>query len=458
LTIRKTAKRLGINSDAKYRFERGVDTGFVTGGLDMATHIILDICGGEASEMMVAGEIPAAPAPVSFDPAITKKLTGMDIDDSEAARILTTLGFGVDSAKTPWTITVPSRRRDVSMAADLVEDITRIAGYDRLPATSLPKIEGRREALLTPAQNTVRLARRALAGRGLSEAITWAFCSREHAQLFGGGDALEIILDNPISAELDTMRPSALIHLLLAGQRSANQGYPRAAIFESGAIYQSDDPQSGQSRTLAGIRRAEIARSYDGNSAPDALTVKADALAALAAMGTKVSNLQIVRGASDYFHPGRSGRLQMGPKKTLAQFGELHPRVLTAMGIDAPVMAFEIFPDAVPLPRKKSASKSKGALALSGLMPVHRDFAFIVPDNVAAGDVIKAAKGADKALITDVTLFDIYAGKGVEDGHKSLAIDVTISPKAATLTDKDIDVISDRIITQVAKTGGVLRG
>ena len=456
LTVRRTAKRLGINSDAKYRFERGVDTGFVIGGLEMATQIILDICGGEASEIAVAGDIPAAPAPIAFDPSRVGQLTGMTVEPAETKRILETLGFDIDDSKTPWTVGVPTSRRDCTIAADLVEDVARIAGFDRLPATPLPRLTGRREPLLTTAQNNLRLARRALAGNGLFEAVTWSFCLDDHAKLFGGGDVPSIKLTNPISADLDVMRPSALIHLLLAAQRSANQGYPGAALFEAGPVYQSDDPKTGQRTTIAGVRRAETVRDFTGDSAPDAFTVKADVLAALAAMGAKVDNLQIVKGASDYFHPGRSGRLQMGPKKILAEFGQMHPGVMSQMGIDAPVMGFEIWPDEIPSPRKKSG-KSKPALALSGFMPVHRDFAFIVDDSVPAGDILKAAKGADKALITDVALFDIYRGQGVEDGQKSLAIDVTITPKAATLTDKEIEAVSTKIINQVAKAGGVLR-
>lgn len=458
LTIRKTAKRLGINSDAKYRFERGVDTGFVMGGLEMATQIILDICGGEASEIAVAGTLPAAPEAIEFDPARVEKLTGMTIETAEIARILTGLGFDVDSAKTPWTVGVPTSRRDCSIAADLVEEVARIAGYDKLPATPLPRLPGRREPLLTHAQNNLRLARRALAGNGLFEAITWSFCLEDHAKLFGGGGNPALKLTNPISNDLDVMRPSALIHLLLAMQRSVNQGYPGAALFEAGPVYMSDDPKTGQRATIAGVRRAETVRDYTGDSAPDAFTVKADVMAALAAMGAKVDNLQIVKSASPYFHPGRSGRLQMGPKKILAEFGQLHPGIMSQMGIDVPVMGFEIWPDEIPAPRKKSASKSKPALDLSEFMPVHRDFAFLVNDGVPAGDIIKAAKGADKALITDVALFDVYRGAGVDEGQKSLAIDVTLTPKAATLTDKDIEAVSDKIVAQVTKAGGILRG
>ena len=456
LTIRRSAKRLGVNSDAKYRFERGVDTGFVRGGLDMATQMVLEICGGEASEVVIAGEIPAAPAAVGFDPRRVKALLGFAPTDVQMKEILDTLGFGVDDSADIWAIDVPSRRRDVTMQADIVEEIARIAGFDQLPATSLPRLT-RSGPLSTPQQSRLRLARRALALRGLNEAVTWSFCARGHARAFGGGENDAIVLTNPISADLDCMRPSALIHILQAGQRSLQQGYPGAALFESGGVYHDDSPK-GQRATIAGMRRADPSRHWAGECAMDALSAKADVLAALAAMGANVDNLQIVQGASDHYHPGRSGRLQMGPKKILAEFGELHPNALTALGVEGRVIGFEIWPDELPLPRKKNASKAKKALSLSEFMPVHRDFAFIVADDVPAGDILKAAKGADKALISDVALFDIYRGQGVDEGHKSLAIDVTLSPSGATLTDKEIEAVSDKIIAQVAKAGGTLRG
>lgn len=457
LTIRKTAKSLGINSDAKYRFERGVDTGFVVGGLDMATQLILDICGGEPSEMAVAGEIVAPPADIKFNPALTERLTGLKLDDSAVEKILLDLGFCVKSKGETWAVGVPTYRRDAQEGADLVEDIARIHGFHNLEAISLPPLPGRREPTATLTQNHTRLARRALAGRGLSEAITWAFVLQEHAKVFGGG-ADNMLLDNPISSDLNCMRPSALIHLLLAGQRNADKGYGGSALFEMGGTYQSQEPD-GQALTLGGVRFVVTERHWKGASEVGPLTAKGDALAALSAMGAAVDNLQLSKPTGEYWHPGRSGRLQMGPKNILADFGELHPRALKALGIDGRVVAFEIWPESLPAPRsKKGASKAKAALTLSGLMPVHRDFAFIVADAIPAGDILKAAKGADKALITDAQLFDIYAGKGVEEGHRSLAIDVTISPQDATLTDKDIEAISQRIIAQVAKAGGVLRG
>jgi phenylalanyl-tRNA synthetase beta chain len=458
LTIRRSAKRLGVNSDAKYRFERGIDTGFMRDGMEMATRLVLDLCGGEASTVDVAGDIPAAPEPVSFDPARVEQLLGFTPGEDEIERILKTLGFDRQGKGTPWMMSVPTGRRDVTMQADLVEDVARIAGFDKLPATSLPALPGRREPTATLTQTRTRLARRALALQGLSETISWSFVLGAHATAFGGG-APALHLDNPISADLNVMRPSALIHLLLSGQTAADRGYPGAALFELGPVYHGTEP-GDQSLALAGLRRIEPARDWAGADEITALTAKADALAALDAMGANVDNLQMSKPTGDYWHPGRSGRLQMGPKNILADFGELHPRVLKALGIAGRVVAFEVWPENLPAPRKgkNSAGKSKGALALSGLMPVHRDFAFIVSDDVAAGDLVKAARGADKALISNVSLFDIYVGKGIDDGQKSLAIDVTLSPKDETLTDAQIEAVSAKIVKAAEKIGAVLRG
>ncbi len=460
LTIRRSAKRLGVNSDAKYRFERGVDTGFVLGGIELATQMVIDICGGDASDITLAGEVPAPPPPVSFDPMQVVRLTGMSVSEDDMQKVLIDLGFHVERGQL-WTVSVPSWRRDVSENADLVEEIARIIGYHKLDAVSLPRPSVNRAPTATVTQNRTRLARRALAQCGLSEAITWSFVLREHAQVFGGG-ADVMILENPISSDLDCMRPTALIHLLLAGQRNADKGYPGAALFEAGPTYQNTSP-TGQSLTIAGTRRIETARNWTVDSTPDALSAKADALSALAAMGANVDNLQLSKPTDAYWHPGRSGRLQMGPKNILADFGELHPRALKALGIDGRVAAFELWPDNIPAPRKakgdknKSSGKSKGALTLSEFMPVHRDFAFIVPKDVDAGDIIKAAKVADRQLISGVNLFDVYEGKGIDEGYKSLAIDVTVTPKNATLTETDIESLSDKIIESVLKAGGKLR-
>ncbi|GGX65801.1 phenylalanine--tRNA ligase beta subunit [Litorimonas cladophorae] len=455
LTIRRTAKRLGVNSDAKYRFERGVDTGGLIDGAELATRLVMDICGGEPSDIKVAGEIPATPADVNFNTDLVERLTGLKLSDFAMEKILTDLGFGVVKGET-WTVTVPSFRRDAVGGADLVEEIARIHGFHNLEAVSLPPLPGRREPTATLTQNRTRLARRALALQGLSEAITWSFVLEDHAKAFDGGQA-NLALDNPISNDLNWMRPSALIHLLLAGQRSANQGYPGAALFELGPIFQGTAPDE-QSLSLAGMRRVEPSRDWAGAVDITALTAKADVMSALAAMGANTDNLQVMDAVGSYWHPGRSASLRLGPKNVLASFGELHPRALKSLGIDGRVVAFEIAPDNLPAPKKKSASKAKSALTLSDLMPVHRDFAFIVSEDVRSGDILRAAKGADKQLISEVSLFDVYRGKGVDEGHKSLAIDVTLTPKAATLTDADIEAVSSKIIDKVMKAGGRLRG
>lgn len=456
LTIRRSAKRLGVNSDAKYRFERGIDTGFMRDGIEMATRLVVDLCGGQASTVEIAGNIPAAPEHVTFDPQRVEQLLGFTPGDRTIEIILSDLGFERQGDGTPWVMHVPTWRRDVTLQADLVEEVARIAGFDRLPSTPLPPLPGRREPTATLTQIRTRLARRALALQGLNETVSWSFVLDDHAQAFGGGDAA-LHLDNPISTDLNVMRPSALIHLLLSGQTAADRGYPGAALFELGPIYRGTNPKD-QSLTLAGLRRVKPIRDWSGSEEISALTAKADALAALEAMGATVANLQLSKPAGDYWHPGRSGRLQMGPKNILADFGELHPRTLKRLGIEGRVVAFEIWPEALPAPRRKSASKSKGALELSDLMPVHRDFAFIVPDNLAASDLLMATKRADKTLISDVTLFDIYTGQGIEDGHKSLAINVTLSPKGDTLTDTQIDAVSAKVVTAAEKLGATLRG
>jgi len=452
LTIRRSAKRLGVNSDAKYRFERGVDSGFVMDGVELATRMVVDICGGEASDVKVAGAVPDAPASIAFDPKRVGELTGLSLSGADMELILTKLGFTVARGDV-WTVAVPTWRRDCTESADLVEEIARIHGYHNLEAVSLPALPGRREPTATVVQNRTRHGRRALALRGLSEAVTWSFCDTAEAALFGGGgEALRVA--NPISAELATLRPSALVHLVSAGQRAADRGYPGAALFELGPVFAGQEP-GDQRLSLAGMRRVEARRDWQGESAPDAFGAKADAQAALAAMGIAVENLQIGEATGPYWHPGRSGRFQMGPKLGLAEFGELHPAVLKAMGVSGRVVAFEVWPEAVPVKKVKAgAGKTRAALALSDLMPVHRDFAFVVGEGVAADAVIRAARGADKQLLTDVSLFDEFH---MGEGMRSLALDVELTPRDATLTDAEIEAVSAKIVEKVAKVGGTLR-
>jgi phenylalanyl-tRNA synthetase beta chain len=456
LNIASTARALGINSDAKYRFERGVDTGFVVDGLHLATKLILELCGGEASDALIAGEAPANSPPVKFATGEVARLTGLTLAHAEIDTILTALGFTPEvTGQGQRLVQVPSWRRDVAGPADLVEDIARIAGFDRLPIAKLPVRGGRKEPLLTSAQNRIRLGRRALATRGWMEAVTWSFASTAACEMFGasqGGGAL--VLANPIASDLDCMRPSALIHLLLSAQRNVARGYGDLALFEAGPIYKGDG-ENDQESVIAGVTRGSL-RHWSGASVPDVFTVKADVMAILEAMGAPTGGLQVVQGARSWWHPGRSGSLKMGPKTVVAEFGEIHPRVLKALGVDGPVLAFELFLNALP-PHKAKASKTKAKLDLSPLMPLTRDFAFLLSADKPAGDIVRAVTGADKALITNVSVFDRYQGQGVAEGEVSLALQVTIAPRDKTLTDGEIEALSAKVIAAVGKQGGRLR-
>jgi phenylalanyl-tRNA synthetase beta chain len=449
---RATGRETGIDSDAKYRFERGVDPESVMDGLELATALILEYGGGEPSEVRVAGKAPARLPAIELDIARVSKLLGLDLPPQRIEAILTALGFKVTRGPV-WTVAPPSWRRDCREAADLIEEVARIEGYDKLPATRLSRPEGRLEAPATPLQNRVRAARRAVAQRGYQEAVTWSFCHHEEAALFGGAGP-GLALANPISSELDVMRPSALIHLITALESNARRGLSDTRFFEAGPIYLNDQPD-GQRTVVAAARRVIASRDWRGGAAPDVFDIKADVLAALAAAEAPVDNLQITADARDWWHPGRSGVLRLG-RNIIAEFGEIHPRVLKALDVEGRVLAFEITLDAIPAARKK-ALKARPALALSDLMPVRRDFAFLAPDTLAAGDLLRAVRGADKALIADAALFDRYAGQGVPEGHVSLAVEVTLQPIDKTLTDAEIDAASKAIIAAAEKAGARLR-
>ena len=457
LKTRATAKATGIDSDAKYRFERGVDPASPKAGIEQASELILKFCGGEASETLVVGETPAPPADIEFPLSEVKRLTGLDLPRAEILRILETLGFTPKGEGDVVTVGVPSWRMDCTQKADLVEEVARIHGFDKMQAVSIPRPPVRREAPATPMQLRARYARRALANRGYSEAVTWSFCEKSQAALFGGhGEGLE--LDNPISSDLDVMRPTALIHLLKALQSNIDRGQDDPRLFEVGPVYLNDAPD-GQRLVATGVRRVGAGRHWAGTRTPDVFDAKADALAALAAAGAPVDNLQVAAEARDWWHPGRSGVLRLGPKNVLAEFGEIHPGVLKALDIDGRVLAFEIVLDNIPLPKKASGLKARAQLDRADLTPVTRDFAFLVDKSVAADALMRAAKGADKALVADVSVFDVYDGKGVPDGQVSLALEVTLQPKGETLTDEQIDKVAAAIVDKVTKaTGGQLRG
>lgn len=454
--VATAGRKLGINSDARYRFERGVDPQFNRSGLELATRLILEWCGGEASHVVSAGAAPEGRREIEFDPALVKKLSGLDIATGDILKLIGDIGCTITGAF-PFKVTTPSWRPDLHGAADLVEEVTRLYGLDNIPSTPLPRLNAVTKPGLDPAQRRSREARRALAGRGLVEAVTYSFIPRAHAALFGGGDE-SMQLANPISADLDAMRPNVLPSLIAAAVRNAARGLTPSHLFEVGPAFASAG-ETDQPYVATGLRAGVAARQWAGAApVPDAFMAKADALALIEALGGPVANLSVWTDAPGWYHPGRSGQLKLGPKTVVARFGELHPKVLEAIDLKGPASAFEVFLDAIPLPKAK-ATKTKPALVLSDYQAVERDFAFVVSQSVAAGDVVKAAAGADKSLIESVSVFDVYEGKGVPEGAKSLAIAVRMQPKDKTLTEAEIEAVGARIVAAVAKaTGGTLRG
>ena len=461
LNIAQTGRKLGINTDARYRFERGVDPAFTLPGLDLATQMVLDLCGGEPSEMVVAGDPAPKDRLIDFPLADIPRLSGLKVPFAEVRRILERLGFFVAGQGDQVKVAVPSWRPDVHGRADLVEEVVRIVGVDEVPSTPFPRGADARKPVLTTIQGRTRKAKRALATRGLTEAVTWSFVSKREAELFGGG-APELALANPIAAELSDMRPSLLPGLITAAQQNADRGFNDVALFEVGQIFKGEKPED-QFIAATGLRRAlakpeGIGRHWSMAAKPvDAFDAKADAFAVLAAAGAPMQALQIVPGAPAWFHPGRSGTIQMGPKNVIGYFGELHPRTLAALKVEGPLVAFEVILEAIPEPKAK-ATRAKPLLELSPFQPVERDFAFLVDTSVKAADIVRSAQNADKKLITNVSVFDVYEGKGIEPGKKSVAIAVTLQPREKTMTDAEIDALGQKIVAEVTKrTGGVLR-
>ena len=449
----QTGRDTGIASDAQYRFARGVDPESLVPGIELATRLILDLCGGEASEVTLAGATPPPPPPIAFDPAYVRRLSGLDVGDGRSFEILTALGFTRDGGQ----IQPPSWRRDVEGKADLVEEVARIVGYGALPDEPLPQMARPIGGVLTPRQSRIRAARRALAAAGYQEALTWSFTARETAELFGGG-AEQLVLQNPIAADLDCMRPSILPGLIEAAGRNARRGFADCALFEIGPVFAGDEP-ADQRTAITAILAPHGARRWDGGKGDDLFTLKADLMGLLEELGAPTASLQTVQeGAPPWWRPGRYARLQLGPKAQIASFGEIHPRVLKALDVEGPIFAFEIALEAIPEPKKKAA-KTKPALALSPFMPLTRDFAFVVGEETAAADLARAVASADRALIAGARVFDVYQGAGVAEGSKSVAVEVTIQPREATLTDAEIEALSARIVAAVVKaTGATLRG
>ena len=452
-------RKLGINSDARYRFERGVDTAFVDLGAELATKMVVELCGGEPSELIIAGEALLPASAIEFDASEVKRLTGLSIDTKRCVEILTALGFGVDAQSgDKMRVSIPSWRPDVRESADLVEEVARVNGYDELPSTPLPSDGGIAKSVMTPLQRRTSTARRTLAARGLVEAVTWSFVSTEEAVLFGG-TGQDLVLANPIASDLNVMRPSMLAGLINAAGRNTDRGFADVALFEVGQIFEGGLPED-QRALVTGLRRGDThARHWSGGRRNvSVFDAKADVMAVLESLGAPTGRLAVTADAPAWYHPGRSGVVRLGPKTVLGRFGDIHPSVLRSMDVDGPLVGFEVFLDAIP-DSKKKANKARPALELSGLQSVERDFAFIVGADVPAGNLLRAAAGADKTLITDVNIFDVFEGKSVGDGKKSVALAVTLQPKAQTLTDAEIEAISNKVIAAVEKeTGGQLRG
>ncbi|MFC3675970.1 phenylalanine--tRNA ligase subunit beta [Ferrovibrio xuzhouensis] len=456
-----TGRKLGIHSDARHRFERTVDPGFVRPAMELATRMVLDLCGGEASDVIVAGTEPDWQRSIALRPTRLQGLVGFDLPVDRQVAILESLGFTVTKTGDSLSVAPPSWRPDIDGEADLVEEIARLHGFDAIPSVPLPVAGAVPAPALSLSQRRVRQARRALAARGLVEAVTYSFIKRAEAEAFGGGQD-GLILVNPISADLDAMRPSVLPGLIAAARRNMDRGTADVALFEVGPQYASAEA-GGQALVASGLRRGQTGPRHwrERPRAVDAYDAKADAMAALAAAGVAVDTLMVMDGAPDWYHPGRSGTLRLGPKTVLAAFGELHPRSLQAMDIKGPLVGFEVFLDRVPLPRaaKGGGGRAKPALKLSDLQAVERDFAFIVEAGVAAETLIKAVRGADKALIARVAVFDVFAGQGIPEGHKSIALSVRLEPQQQTLTDAEIEAVGQKVVAAAAKAcGASLRG
>jgi len=462
INIAQTGRKLGINSDARYRFERGVDPNFMIPGLELATAMVLELCGGTPSEITVAGKAEAPDKAIDFPTSELKRLAGLDLPFVEMRRVLQKLGFAVAGQDARVKVAPPSWRPDIEGKADIVEEIVRIVGVDRIPSTPFDRGDAPRKPVLTSLQVRTRKARRALAARGMTEAVTWSFIAKPQAELFGGGKT-ELALANPIAAELSDMRPSLIPGLVAAAQRNADRGFVDTALFEVGQIFRGDQP-GDQLTAASGVRHGlakawGIGRHWSRKSGgADAYDAKGDALTVLAAAGAPAQALQVVPGASAWFHPGRSGTIQIGPQNVLGHFGELHPRALEALDADGPLVAFEVFLEKIPEGKAK-ATRAKAMLELSAFQPVTRDFAFVVDRAVKAGDIARTAQAVDRKLIAGVSVFDVYEGQGIDPGKKSVAIAVTIQPRDKTMTEQEIDALGARIVAEVGKRqGGVLRG
>lgn len=457
-TIARTGQALALASDARGRFERGVDPAFLDTGMDLLTSLILDICGGEASEVIRAGQPPLARGSFAYDPALAGNLGGIDVANGEQKRILAALGFDVSN---DWTVTVPTWRPDVEGPADIVEEVIRVHGLDAVPSTPLPRADGVAKPTATPAQMLERRVRRAAAARGLNEAITWSFLPQGEADHFAEGNGGLWALANPISEDLKVMRPSLLPGLLSAAQRNLHRGATSVRLFEIGRRYlRGEGGASDEKLSLAVVLAGDRApRGWATGKAQgfDAFDAKAEAIALLAEAGAPVENLQVMGEAGSQFHPGQSATLRLGPKTVLARFGMLHPTTAKAFDLSGPVAVVELFLGSIPA-KKGAATFARPHFAPPPLQAVTRDFAFLVPAALPAGDLLRGIRGADKASIVAARVFDDFRGAGVPDGHKSLAIEVTLQPVEKSFDEASLKVITEKVVAAGAKLGAVLRG
>ncbi|MCP2017946.1 MAG: phenylalanine--tRNA ligase subunit beta [Erythrobacter sp.] len=452
-----TGRKLGLASDARTRFERGVDPVFLDDGLALLTDLIVQTCGGQPTEVVRVGEPPAQAKFVAFDPALTARLGGVEIGEDEQRRILEALDFTVGA---DWQVTCPPRRHDIEGAADLVEEVVRIYGLDHVASVALPRAEGVAKATTSPQQQLERKLRRAAAGRGLNEAVTWSFLPTAEAEHFADGTALWV-LDNPISEDMKAMRPSLIPGLLSAAKRDADRGADGSRLFELGRRYFRGKEGASEEKPTLGLVLAgdKTPRGWAQGKAVqfDAYDAKAEAEALLAAAGAPVDNLMVMGEAGDQFHPGQSGTLRLGPKNVLARFGALHPKTLRTFDIGGPVMAVEIFLHAIPA-KKGGGSFARLPFAPPALQAVTRDFAFLVPADLPANALVRAVRGADKQAIVEARVFDVFAGQGVPEGRKSVAVEVVLQPGDKSFTDAEIKATADKVVAAAAKQGAELRG
>jgi phenylalanyl-tRNA synthetase beta chain len=453
-SIARTGQALGLTSDARQRFERGVDPAFLADGLDIAAAMVLELCGGKASAMTRAGEPPMEPRVVGYDPGLCGRLGGISLPEPQQKAILERLGFVVAN---DWFVTIPSWRRDIDGPADLVEEVVRIHGIGAIVPKPLPRIPGVAKATATPEQLIERRARRAAAARGLTEAVNWSFISEKEAASIGGGDWM---LANPISEDLKVMRPSLLPGLLSAARRNADRGAGIIRLFELGRRYFREADGSSKERLTLGFVLAgdKVPRGWQSGKAQsfDAFDAKAEAMALLAAAGAPVQNLQMVGEAGASYHPGQSGTLRLGPKTVLAAYGVLHPALARQFDLSGTVVAAELYLDAIPMKRRNGFMRPP--YAPPALQAVTRDFAFLVPEALEADALVRTVRNADKANIVAARLFDMFTGHGVPEGQKSLAVEVTLQPGEKSFSDEELKAVADKVVKAAEKLGGLLRG